>query len=499
MIRSTVIRSTVIRSTVIHGVLLIAASAAAVVLAQDAAAPKTVPGNRAEMLEALSALKGRAARLPPPPSEAAAAQTPGPLGVVNNALFRGHYLPAELRTAGGSRQPDPALGIDDTFAVELFWIVSRVNNCHYCLGHQEAKLAAAGMTEPQLLALDTDWTAYAPEKRGAFAFARKLTAAPHTITDADIDALRPHFDPRQILGIVFLVARYNSTNRWTDSLGLPQEDHREFVSQLSAEARGRPSQVAMKGFPARGDLRDLSRDEGAWRAALDRARTRRPRLPLADPAAVSLPNSPWEKSSGRFSTDENLQFSRTPRVRDRIPAIPQAVFPQPAHGGTGPESNGRTSAAAGAPRAYERLLANFPVAGAPWIAQARAAEQAGELPRDLREKIALVAALADGAWYMQHRARRALAARGFDDRQMLAIGVATSAAAPASPPAEAAALAFARRLTLDPQATTDADIEGLLAHFPPRQVAEIVWHVGLAALLDRLTEAAGLGWDEAGE
>jgi len=452
------------------GLLLVAMAATAAALrGQDAAAPiaapaitaapKPVPGNRAEMLEALSALKGRAARLPPPPPEAAAAQTPGPLGVVNNALFRGHYLPAELRTAGGSRQPDPALGIDDTFAVELFWIVSRVNNCHYCLGHQEAKLAAAGMTEPQLLALDTDWTAYAPEKRGAFAFARKLTAAPHTITDADIDALRPHFDPRQILGIVFLVARYNSTNRWTDSLGLPQEDHREFVSQLSAEARGRPSQVAMKGFPARGDLRDLSRDEGAWRAALDRARTRRPRLPLADPAAVSLPD-----------------------------------------GGTGPESNGRTSAAAGLPRAYERLLANFPVAGAPWIAQARAAEQAGELPRDLREKIALVAALADGAWYMQHRARRALAARGFDDRQMLAIGVATSAAAPASPPAEAAALAFARRLTLDPQATTDADIEGLLAHFPPRQVAEIVWHVGLAALLDRLTEAAGLGWaDGVGE
>ena len=445
-------------------VLLIATAAAG----QDAAAPpaaaKPVPQTRDEMLEALSALKGRTPRLPPPPPEARAAQPPGPLGVVNNALFRGHYLPAELRPGGASRQPDPALGIDDTFAVELFWIVSRVNNCHYCLGHQEAKLAAAGVTEPQLLALDTDWTTFTPEKRAAFALARKLTSAPHAITAADIDALRPHFEPLQILGIVLLVARYNSTNRWTDALGLPQEDHRAFASQLSAEARGRPSQVAMKGFPSRDELRDAA----VWRAALERARTRSPRLPLADPAAVPLPETTAKGVIPEVGAANGEAASRGPIV----------------------------------PRASERLLANFPVAGVPWIAQARAAEWAGELPRDLREKIALVAALADGAWYMQHRARRALAARGLDDRQMLALaqGFAADDAASVSTPAEAAALAFARRLTIDPQATTDADIEALLAHFPPRQVAEIVWHVGLAALLDRVTEAAGLGWaDEAEE
>jgi len=435
------------------GLLLIATAARA----EDAAAAKPVPQTRAEMLEALAALKGRSARLPPPPPEARAAQQPGPLGVVNNALFRGHYLPAELRPAGASRQPDPALGIDDTFGVELFWIVSRVNNCHYCLGHQEAKLAAAGVTEPQLLALDTDWTTFAPGQRAAFALARKLTSAPQAITAADIDALRPHFEPLQILGIVLLVARYNATNRWTDALGLPQEDHREFVSGLPAEARSRPSQVAMTGFPARAAFRD----EAAWRAALDGAGTRVPRLPLADAAAVPLP----ETSA-------------------------KGVIPE------GGAANGEAASRGTiVPRASERLLANFPVAGVPWIAQARAAEWAGELPRDLREKIALVAAVADGALYMQHRGHRALAARGLDDRQILALANGTVAGdAPASPPAEAAALAFARRLTIDPQATTDADIEALLAHFPPRQVAEIVWHVGLAALLDRVTEAAGLGW-----
>jgi len=41
----------------------------------------------------------------------------------------------------------------------------------------------------------------------------------------------------------------------------------------------------------------------------------------------------WKKSSGHFSTDENLWFSRELRARNRIPAIEQAVCPEPAQRG----------------------------------------------------------------------------------------------------------------------------------------------------------------------
>jgi len=52
-----------------------------------------------------------------------------------------------------------------------------------------------------------------------------------------------------------------------------------------------------------------------------------------NPAGVAAgPITPWKKSSGRFSTNENLRFFRTLRVRDRIPAIQHAVDPQPAGG-----------------------------------------------------------------------------------------------------------------------------------------------------------------------
>jgi hypothetical protein len=39
---------------------------------------------------------------------------------------------------------------------------------------------------------------------------------------------------------------------------------------------------------------------------------------------------PWKKSSGHFSTDENLRFSRVLRTRHVIPDVQQAVYAQPA-------------------------------------------------------------------------------------------------------------------------------------------------------------------------
>ncbi len=50
---------------------------------------------------------------------------------MNNGRFRSYYLPTELRDAGFNREPDPAMTLDNTFKVKLFWIASRTNNCFY--------------------------------------------------------------------------------------------------------------------------------------------------------------------------------------------------------------------------------------------------------------------------------------------------------------------------------------------------------------------------------
>ena len=119
------------------------------------------------------------------------------------------------------------------FQTMLFWIVSRGNNCTYCLGHQEVKLASAGMTDDQIAALDGDWSEFTPKERAAFAFTKKLTYEPNAITDADIDRLQTHYNDAQIVEIITAVAGFNAMNRWTGALRIPQEDHRDYLTPTS--------------------------------------------------------------------------------------------------------------------------------------------------------------------------------------------------------------------------------------------------------------------------
>src|SRR5205085_4211938 len=160
--------------------------------------------------------------------------------MVNNGRMRMIYLPSSW--SASSRGPatasaaansaargsaganaDPDMTLDEAFKVKLFWIVSRGNNCHYCLGHQEHKLRLAGLVEDEIAALDCKWQAFPPAEQAAMAFTDKITKRPHEIDRSDIDHLRKHFDDSQIIEIVYTVAGYNSTNRWTDAMGLPQD------------------------------------------------------------------------------------------------------------------------------------------------------------------------------------------------------------------------------------------------------------------------------------
>ena len=61
------------------------------------------------------------------------------------------------------------------------------------------------------------------EECAAYDFTRKLTHTPHLITGADVEVLKKHYTPTQVLEILVTVAGYNSTNRWTDGLNIPAE------------------------------------------------------------------------------------------------------------------------------------------------------------------------------------------------------------------------------------------------------------------------------------
>jgi alkylhydroperoxidase family enzyme len=441
-------------------------------------APPPVPATREAMKRALEDSKHAAPRLPLPPvteeEKARAAESAraapragrgGGLGggIVNNGRMRRHYLPAGVTMGGFSREPDPAMTLDNTFKTRLFWIVSRANNCTYCMGHQEVKLAADGMTEDQIAALDFDWAEYDPRERAAFAFTRKLTYEPHAIGDADVAALRDAgFDDTQILEIVHAVGGFNAMNRWTGPLRIPQEDHRDYLGAVAEKARGRKSLVAPLA------------DDGSATAAP----SRRPRLESAAELEAAL----------------SAAKTRAPRIAPVEESEARAIMTAEPADGPLP--------------GWVRLLARFPKQGPSRVAMHRAAETEGELDARSRAIIAYVAARHDRAWYALDLARKRLAELGFTPEQVAALdeqsrpltaderrALAGDGGSAESVPADRLVAAIARKLTTDPARIDDLDVESLRGRFTDKQVAEIVFQATEASYFNRLTEAAGLPLD----
>jgi hypothetical protein len=97
------------------------------------ATPPPVPLTRPEMKQYLEDMKARKPRIPLPEITEEDKAKLGPRAGDYEARLRYHYLSAgEARGGFGfARQPDPRMSLDYVFKTELFWIVSRTNNCHY--------------------------------------------------------------------------------------------------------------------------------------------------------------------------------------------------------------------------------------------------------------------------------------------------------------------------------------------------------------------------------
>ena len=427
--------------TALAALSVAAATAAGARADEDDAAPKPVPRTRPEMKQALEALKGRAPRLPLPQPTPEERERAAGRPVVSNVRARALYLPRAWYAA--DFKPDPAMTLDDTFKVKLFWIVSRGNNCQYCLGHQEVKLAMAGVAEDEIAALDADWAGFTDAERAAMDFTRKVTLRPHEVGEKDVDALRRHYDDAQLIELIYTVSFFNSVNRWTDSLGLPQDrafrDHAiELDTPTSVAFQDRPTVVAPASEPERPRLEP--REEVLRRLAAARARAPRVELPAEEQARAALPT---DRPAGPLSQ-------------------------------------------------WVRALSIFPTTGVAQIQALTAVRETGKLDPKLKAQLAWVAAREDRAWYALGDARRRLRGLGQSDDEVFALDADSDAVTPA----EREALAFARKLTSHPRQIADADIARLRDHYPDAEVAEIVYVVCAANFFDRFTESLGLALEE---
>jgi uncharacterized peroxidase-related enzyme len=62
-------------------------------------------------------------------------------------------------------------------------------------------------------------------ERAVLDYAVKLTVAPATVSEADIQTLRAHgFDDRDILDIIYVICLYNFNDRMADATGITGHD-----------------------------------------------------------------------------------------------------------------------------------------------------------------------------------------------------------------------------------------------------------------------------------
>jgi alkylhydroperoxidase family enzyme len=114
--------------------------------------------------------------------------------------------------------------IDNRLKAQISWICARHDRAWYALGQAKRRLLALGESADAIYALDGDDKTFADKERITFAFIRKLTVTPASITDDDIAQLRKRYSDTQVAEIVYRVGSAAFFNRVTEACGLPLED-----------------------------------------------------------------------------------------------------------------------------------------------------------------------------------------------------------------------------------------------------------------------------------
>lgn len=468
------------------GTLLLSQCFIGTIEADETARP--IPATRPEMKQLLEDMKSRAVRLPLPEPTTEEKELLDDRADDYESRLRYHYLIESEGSAFGSRprtsgtgtstaatsnfrrNADENMSLTYEFKTELFWIVSRTNNCQYCLGHQEQKLSAAGLSEDRIASLDLEWEAFTPAEQAAYAWARKLTWSPNSITDKDIEGLRKHYTDLQILEMTMSIAGNNAINRWKEGTGVAQSQHGTRFFENSS-ATGAKETLPIDSF--------LTPTTGKFQ------KKRSVVAPLADANGTSTQAIVGVPPVNETRAEVEAQLVAMSKRHSRLPLVSaqatRSVFEKSLDG------YGNTTPA------WMRLMANFPNESLRRL-NSLVDGKVGE--KDLsaldRARVSWVVARQDRAWYAVAHAKIRLEALGQTSDQIYALDSDLSSLSEA----ERAILVMARKLATSPITLTDDDVATVVKLSGPRRATQLINYVTSRAYFDRVTEAAGLSTTE---
>ena len=167
------------------------------------------------------------------------------MGFVPNSLKTMARRPELLQSFLGlastiqrSERIDPVLG------QLVAHVASTAAGCRYCQAHTGAVAEARGAEASKITdawQFETDERFDAAEK-AALRLARDSALVPNQTTPEHFEALREHFDERQIVDLVAIISLFGFLNRWNDT--------------MATEVEEEPLEFAEKALVSRGWTRD---------------------------------------------------------------------------------------------------------------------------------------------------------------------------------------------------------------------------------------------------
>lgn len=106
------------------------------------------------------------------------------------------------------------------------FVASTAAGCRYCQAHTSHGAAKLGVAPEKLEAAFEFETSplFDDAERAALRLARDAALQPNATTPAHFDALRRHFDERQLVELVAIVSLFGWLNRWNDTMATALEE-----------------------------------------------------------------------------------------------------------------------------------------------------------------------------------------------------------------------------------------------------------------------------------
>jgi uncharacterized peroxidase-related enzyme len=111
-------------------------------------------------------------------------------------------------------------------------VVSKLNECHYCIAHHKRFLAVEGLSLEAIdRLLDQDNPELDDVDRLVIEYAQAAWEAPNRIKDSLFDRLPRHFSEAQIVELTLRITLCGFFNRFNDALQIEEEDESPAIQE----------------------------------------------------------------------------------------------------------------------------------------------------------------------------------------------------------------------------------------------------------------------------